>query len=151
MGVSNGDGDGGGVDGDGSGGNSPSRQGARTETSVPRMSSATATVLRNFSWISARFLGFSRDGEYMAGRARSVAAQGAHTTPRRGPRAGCAQVWCGHPVAPLRLLFGLRLRYVILGTLAFIRFRSENIFCVTFLKPKIAENRNWHCGILSIG
>ena len=36
MGVSNGDGDGGGVDGDGSGGNSPSRQGAGTETSVPR-------------------------------------------------------------------------------------------------------------------
>ena len=36
MGVSNGDRDGGGVDGDGSGGNSPSRQGARTETSVPR-------------------------------------------------------------------------------------------------------------------
>ena len=36
MGVSNGDEDGGGVDGDGSGGNSPSRQGAGTETSVPR-------------------------------------------------------------------------------------------------------------------
>ena len=37
MGVSNGDGDGGGVDGDGSGGNSPPRQGAGTETSVPRI------------------------------------------------------------------------------------------------------------------
>ena len=36
MGVSNGDEDGGGVDGDGSGGNSPSRQGAGTEISVPR-------------------------------------------------------------------------------------------------------------------
>jgi hypothetical protein len=35
MGVSNGDKDGGGVDEDGSGGNSPSRQGAETETSVP--------------------------------------------------------------------------------------------------------------------
>ena len=35
MGVSNGDGDGGGVDGDGSGGNSPSRQGAETETFYP--------------------------------------------------------------------------------------------------------------------
>jgi hypothetical protein len=35
MGDSNGDGDGDGVDGDGSGGNSPSRQGARTETAVP--------------------------------------------------------------------------------------------------------------------
>ena len=37
MGGSNGDEDGGGVDGDGSGGNSPSRQGAETETSVPRI------------------------------------------------------------------------------------------------------------------
>ena len=36
MGVSNGDEDGDGVDGDGSGGNSPSRQGAGTEISVPR-------------------------------------------------------------------------------------------------------------------
>ena len=37
MGGSNGDDGGGGVDGDGSGGNSPSRQGAETETSVPRI------------------------------------------------------------------------------------------------------------------
>ena len=35
MGGSNGDEDGGGVDGDGFGGNSPSRQGAGKETSVP--------------------------------------------------------------------------------------------------------------------
>ena len=49
MGVSNGDGDGGGVDGDGSGGNSPSWQGARTETSVPRISSTMVAALRNFS------------------------------------------------------------------------------------------------------
>jgi hypothetical protein len=51
MGVSNVDGDGGGVDGDGSGGNSPSRQGARTETSVPRNRSSMAAALRNFSWM----------------------------------------------------------------------------------------------------
>ena len=37
MGDSDGDEDGGGVDGDDSGGNSPSRQGAGTETSVPRI------------------------------------------------------------------------------------------------------------------
>ena len=29
-------------------------------------------------------LGFSRDGEYMGGRARSVDARGPHTMPRRG-------------------------------------------------------------------
>ena len=54
MGVSNGDEDGGGVDGDGSGGNSPSRQGAGTETSVPRNLSSTAAELQNFSWIDDR-------------------------------------------------------------------------------------------------
>jgi hypothetical protein len=34
--------------GDGSGGTSPSRQGAGTETSVPRNLSSTAAVLRNY-------------------------------------------------------------------------------------------------------
>jgi hypothetical protein len=53
MGVSNGDEEGGGVDGDGSGGNSPSRQGAGIETSVPRNLSSMAAVLQNFSWIEA--------------------------------------------------------------------------------------------------
>jgi hypothetical protein len=48
MGVSNGDEDGSGVDGDGSGGNSPSRQDAETDTSVPRNSSSMAAVIRPF-------------------------------------------------------------------------------------------------------
>jgi hypothetical protein len=46
----NGDGGGGdGVDGDGSGGTSQSRQGAGTETSVPRNWSSTAAALQNFT------------------------------------------------------------------------------------------------------
>jgi hypothetical protein len=56
MGDSNVDGDGGGVDGDGedgSRGNSPSRQGAGTETSVPQNWSSTVTVLWNFIWENA--------------------------------------------------------------------------------------------------
>jgi hypothetical protein len=53
MGVSSGDKDGGGVNGDGSRGNSLSRQGARTETSVPRNWSSMAAALRNFSWMEA--------------------------------------------------------------------------------------------------
>jgi hypothetical protein len=47
------DGDGGGgdgLDGDGSRGTSPSRQGAGTETSVPRISSMAAAELRDFFW-----------------------------------------------------------------------------------------------------
>jgi hypothetical protein len=38
------------TDGDGSGGTSPSWQGAGTETSVPRNSSAAAVELRNSFW-----------------------------------------------------------------------------------------------------
>jgi hypothetical protein len=38
------------TDGDGSGGTSPSRQGARIETSVPRNLSAVAAELRNSFW-----------------------------------------------------------------------------------------------------
>jgi hypothetical protein len=46
-----GDGSGGdGVDGDGFGGTSPSRQGAETETSVPRNWSSMAAALWNFIW-----------------------------------------------------------------------------------------------------
>jgi hypothetical protein len=37
------------TDGDGSGGTSPSQQGARIETSVPRNSSAVVAELRNYS------------------------------------------------------------------------------------------------------
>jgi hypothetical protein len=53
MGVSNIDGDGGGVDGDGFRGNSPSWQGAGTETSAPQNWSSMAVVLQNFSWIDS--------------------------------------------------------------------------------------------------
>jgi hypothetical protein len=53
MGDNNGDGDGGGVDGDGSWGNSPSWQGAGTETSVPQNFSSMVAALLNFSWMDA--------------------------------------------------------------------------------------------------
>ena len=49
MGGSNDDDGGGGVDGDGFGGNSPSRQGAETETSVPELGFLVAAELRNSS------------------------------------------------------------------------------------------------------
>jgi hypothetical protein len=38
------------TDGDGSGGTSPSQQGAKTETSVPRNSSTVVAELRNYFW-----------------------------------------------------------------------------------------------------
>ena len=76
-----GDGDGG-VDGDGSGGNSPSRQGAGTETSVPRnlfwMTAELGVVFCEILW----GLGFSPRGQFMVQRAASGGARGSHTTLR---------------------------------------------------------------------
>jgi hypothetical protein len=54
MGDNNVDGDGSGVDGGGSGGNSPSRQGARIETSVTRNWSSMVAALWNFLWTETR-------------------------------------------------------------------------------------------------
>jgi hypothetical protein len=65
MGDNNGDKDGGGVDGDGSGGNSPSRQGVGTETSIPRNWSSMVAALQNFLWMDAdSFRVFGSEGIY---------------------------------------------------------------------------------------
>ena len=63
MGISDGGEDGGGVDGDGSGGNSPSRQGAGTETSVPRNLSSMMVAATELFVELCSGLGFSHDGE----------------------------------------------------------------------------------------
>jgi hypothetical protein len=77
MGVSNGDEDGYGVEGDGSGGNSPSRQGAGTETSVLQNWSSMAAALWNFSWMDANpFRVFASEGIYKwKGDVRGVMSQ----------------------------------------------------------------------------
>jgi hypothetical protein len=75
-------------DGDGSGGTSPSRQGAGTETSVPRNSTAAAVELRNCSGKLIGSLGFSRWEEYIGGRAASGGGLGSLTT--RGMGQGLA-------------------------------------------------------------
>jgi hypothetical protein len=72
---------------------------------------------------------------------------GGHTTLWRGQGLGRATLWCAWPLAPLHLCFGLRLVSGKIGTLAFVSSNFENISCVAFLKPKIAENRElalWH-------
>jgi hypothetical protein len=72
------------TDGDGSGGTSPSRQGARTETSVPRNSSATAAELRNCSGNLPTPLGFSVPRIYIGEGASSGGCQGALIIGGRG-------------------------------------------------------------------
>jgi hypothetical protein len=103
-------------------------------------------------WKIDRAFRFSRRGEYLGGRAASGGGPSGHTTWWHRPGAGCATLWCGWPLANLRLCFGLRLVSGKIGTSAFVSSNSENISYVAFLKHK--NNRkigNWHCGILLIG
>jgi hypothetical protein len=96
------------TDGDGSGGTSPSRQGAGTETSVPRNSASTATALRNCSGNFAdSFRVFRPEALY---RRRSIVrgCQGLLIHRGRGQGLGRAALVCGWPLAPLQLSFGPR-------------------------------------------
>jgi hypothetical protein len=94
-----------------------------------------------------RALGFSRRGEYIGGRAKSGGGPGGPTTWWRGQGLAYATLWCGWPLAPIRLYFGPRLMSGKIGTLVFVSSNSENISCVAFLKHKNSRNRElalWH-------
>jgi hypothetical protein len=80
-------------------------------------------------------LGFSRQRDYIGGRAMSGGGPGGHTTWWRGQRGG-ATLWCACLLAPLRLPFGLRVVLGKIGTSGFVSSNSKNISCVTFLKHK---------------
>jgi hypothetical protein len=81
-------------------------------------------------------LGFSRRGEYIGGTAASGAGPGGLSVWLRGQGLGRATLGCGRPVAPLRLIFGLREASVKIGGSAFDLSNSKNISCVAFLKHK---------------
>ena len=58
-----------------------------------------------------------------------------------------AAMWCGGLVALLQPFFGLCVVSRKIGTWLFVSSNSENIYLITFLKPKTAENRQltlWH-------
>jgi hypothetical protein len=61
--------------------------------------------------------------------------------PWRGQGVARAMGWCGRPLVPLRLIFGLRLVSGKIGILDFVPSNSENISCVAFLKHKKSKNR----------
>jgi hypothetical protein len=96
------------TDGDGSGGTSPSRQGARIETFVPRNLSSMAVELWNCSGKNADcFRVFRWEDSY---RRRAI-VRGGPEWPHHGWAqlgAGSCPLWCGQPLAPLRLPFGPR-------------------------------------------
>jgi hypothetical protein len=66
----------------------------------------------------------------------SEGGQGSHTIGWRTLGVTRATRWCGCPLAPLQLFFGLHLMSEEIGTSGFVLSNSENISCVTFLKYK---------------
>jgi hypothetical protein len=89
-----------------------------------------------FQGKAIRPLGFSHRGEYIDERAMSGGGPGGLTMWWFGQGLGRATPWCGWPLAPLHLIFGLREASVKIGGLAFVSSNSENISYVTFLKHK---------------
>jgi hypothetical protein len=58
-----------------------------------------------------------------------------------GQGVALATLWCGCPLAPLRLCFGLPLVSEKIGTSALVSSNSENISYVTFLKHKNSKKQ----------
>jgi hypothetical protein len=136
------------VDGDGSGGTSPSRQGAGTETSIPRNSSAAAAELRNSFKKFADSPRFFRPEALNRRRGIVIGQPGAPHTRVAWPGPGschlCVRAASGPPPALFRSSGSFREK---IRLLAFVSSNSENISCVAFLKHKTAENRElalWH-------
>jgi hypothetical protein len=98
-------------------------------------------------WKIDRGLGFSRRGEYIGGRAASGGGPGGLTTWWREPGVGCATLWCGYLLGPLRFCFGLHLMSGKIGTSTFVSSNSKNISCVAFLKHK--NNRKQGTGTVA--
>jgi hypothetical protein len=89
-------------------------------------------VSRKIDWA----LGFSCRGEYIGGRAASGGGPGRLTPWWRGQGLARAALGRGRPLAPIRLILGLRLVSGKIGGSAFVSSNSENISCVGFLKHK---------------
>jgi hypothetical protein len=88
-----------------------------------------------------RPLGFSRQGDFIGKGASSGVGPGGLTMGGCGQGLGRAPLWCGQPLAPLRLIFGLREASVKIGSSAFVSSNSKNISCVTFLKQKNSKKQ----------
>jgi hypothetical protein len=81
-------------------------------------------------------LGFSHRGDFIGEGASSGGGPGGLTMGGRGQGLGHAPLWCGWPLAPLCLIFGLREALVKIGGSAFVSSNSKNISYITFLKLK---------------
>jgi hypothetical protein len=90
------------------GGDSPLRQGAVKSFWTLRSQVDDGGGSRCVSEKLIGYLGFSRRGVFIDEGAASEVDQGGLTHRGRGPGAGRATLLCSRPVAPLRLILGLR-------------------------------------------
>jgi hypothetical protein len=107
----------------------------------------TAVACSMFHGKEIHPLGFSRWGELIGKREASEGGLGRLTPWWRGLTLARAALGCGQPLAPLRLIFGLREALVKIEGLAFVSSNFENISFVAFLKHKNSKNRElalWH-------
>jgi hypothetical protein len=125
-----------------SGGDSPLWQGARKSFwTLPILGQRRRRIAMCFWKIDRVFRFFPTGGLYR----RRGGVKG-------GPGAGRTTLWCGRPVAPLYLLFGLleaslnNRRFIF----CFIQFR-EYFLCNFSETQKQQKIGNWHYGILLIG
>jgi hypothetical protein len=133
-------------------GDSPLRQGAEKSFWTLPISGRWRRLIAMYSGKVIGYLGFSRRGVFIGEGAAPEVGQGGLTTRGRGPGAGRAALWCGCPVAPLRLLFGsleASVNFRMFG-FCFIQFR-EYFVCNFFETQKQQKTGNWHCGISLIG
>jgi hypothetical protein len=90
-----------------SGDDSPLRQGAGKSFWTLSISGRRRRRIAICFWKIDRVFRFFPSGVFIGGRAASGGGPGGLTTRGRRPGAGHATLWCGWPVAPRRLLFGL--------------------------------------------
>jgi hypothetical protein len=89
-----------------SGGDSTLRQGAGKSFRTLPILGRWRRWIAMYSGKVIGSLGFSYRGVFIGEGEASEVGQGGLTTKGRGPGAGHAALWCGCPVAPLRLPFG---------------------------------------------
>jgi hypothetical protein len=102
--------------------------------------------------ISPIDLGFSVGRLFIGREVASGGYQGHLTTRGRGQGVVRATLWCGCPLARLRLSFGLRPSSGKNRSFCFCFVQFREYFLCSFSETqKQQKTGNWHCGILSIG
>jgi hypothetical protein len=135
-----------------SSGDSPLRQGAGKSFWTLPISVDDGGGLRCVSEKLIGCLGFSRRGVFIGEGAAPEVGQGGLINRGRGPGAGRAALWCGQPVAPLRLLFRLMEASVNIRRFGFCFVQFQEYFLCNFSETqKQQKTGNWHYGILLIG